>query len=567
MAGFVLAATVFSATSGGTASAQTASTAVLVGAGDISNCNTENDQATAKLLDGIAGTVVTLGDNVYPDGTASQFTDCYHPTWGRHKARTRPSPGNHDHHVQAAAGYFEYFGAAAGVAGKGWYSYDQGGWHIVVLNSECSDVGGCDPSSPQGKWLAADLAASTNPCKLAYWHKPLFSSGFHGPNRFMKPLWDALYAAGADVILNGHDHIYERFAPQNPSGQADPAGIRQFTVGTGGGGLTSVVAAQPNSEVRNDSVFGVLKLTLQPGRYDWQFVPIAGSTFTDTGSGSCGAGGTAGPNAAPIANAGADQQINSAPPAVATLNGTASTDDTSITRYAWTKVSGPTATINSPGSATTTVSLSATGSYTFRLTVTDGAGLTSSDTVVVTLTQSAATTWTGTVSTGAADAEEDASTGKVILNDADLDLVRDIRTDKIVGIRFKSVNIPANAVIQSAYLQFRSDEVQTEGTSLTIQGFATSNLTSFTTGKSGISTRPRTTAISWVSVPGWTAAGLAGSGQRTPNLAGVVQQIVRLPGWAPNNALGFIITGTGKRTADSYEGGYATQLIVTYTLP
>ena len=564
MAGFVLAATVFSAAPGATASAQTASTAVLVGAGDISNCNTDKDEATAKLLDGIAGTVATLGDNVYPDGTSSQFTDCYHPTWGRHKARTRPSPGNHDHHMQSAAGYFDYFGTAAGTAGQGWYSYELGGWHIIVLNSECSEVGGCDPNSPQGKWLAADLAASTNPCKLAYWHKPLFSSGVHGPNRFMKPLWDALYPAGVDVILNGHDHIYERFARQNPSGQADPAGIRQFTVGTGGGGLTSVVAVQPNSEARNDTVFGVLKLTLQPGRYDWQFVPIAGSTFADTGAGNCGSSGA---NTAPQANAGPDQQINSSAPATATLNGTASTDDAGITRYAWAKVSGPAATVNSPGSATTTVSLSATGSYTFSLTVTDAAGLTSTDTVLVTLTQTAVTTWSRSISTGAGDAEEDASTGKVILNDDDLDLVRDLRTDKIVGLRFTSVNIPANAVIQSAYLQFRSDENQSEATSLTIQGFATSNLTSFTTGKSGISTRPRTTAITWTSLPGWTAAGLAGSAQRTPNLVGIVQQIIRLPGWAPNNALGFVITGTGKRTADSYEGGFATQLIVTYTLP
>jgi hypothetical protein len=305
---FVVFATVLWTGLGDTASAL--ETGVLVGAGDISNCRTEKDEATAKLLDGITGTVATLGDNVYPDGAASQFTDCYDPTWGRHKARTRPSPGNHDHHIQGAAGYFEYFGSAAGTPGQGWYSYELGGWHVVVLNSECSEVGGCDPNSPQGKWLAADLASSTNPCLLAYWHKPLFSSGVHGPNRFMKPLWDALYTAGADVILNGHDHIYERFARQNPSGQADPSGIRQFTVGTGGAGLTSIVAVQPNSEVRNDTAFGVLKLTLEPGRYDWQFVPIAGSTFTDIGTGDCG---TAAGNVAPKANCRLSRHGNSVP--------------------------------------------------------------------------------------------------------------------------------------------------------------------------------------------------------------------------------------------------------------
>ncbi|HSL25597.1 MAG TPA: metallophosphoesterase, partial [Acidimicrobiia bacterium] len=253
---------------------------VLVGAGDISTCSTERDEATAQLLDDIPGTVATFGDGVYPDGTIADYTGCYDPTWGRHKARTRPSSGNHDYHTPGAAGYFEYFGAAAGTPGQGYYSYDLGGWHVLVLNSECLEVGGCDPASPQGQWLQADLAASANPCKLAYWHKPLFSSGFHGGESGVRPLWAALYAAGADVILNGHDHIYERFARQDPNGAADSAsGIRQFTVGTGGAGLTSVVAVQPNSELRNETDHGVLKLSLQPGRYDWEFVPIAGLGF------------------------------------------------------------------------------------------------------------------------------------------------------------------------------------------------------------------------------------------------------------------------------------------------
>ena len=259
---------------------------VFVGAGDIANCGNSNDEATAKLLDSIPGTIFTVGDNAYPDGTASQFTDCYAPTWGRHKDRTRPAPGNHDYHTAGAAGYFNYFGAAAGDPGKGYYSYNLGAWHIISLNSEVT-------SSAQEQWLRADLAANNSRCTLAYWHHPRFSSGQHGNSTRSQAFWQALYDAGADVVLNGHDHTYERFAPQNPSGQADPnRGIREFVVGTGGAGLYPFPTTQPNTEVRNNTTFGVLKLTLHATSYDWQFVPIAGQTFTDSGSADCVGSGT-----------------------------------------------------------------------------------------------------------------------------------------------------------------------------------------------------------------------------------------------------------------------------------
>jgi PKD repeat protein/uncharacterized protein YjiK len=262
---------------------------VLVGAGDIARCDSGNDEETAALLDDVAGTVFTLGDNAYPDGTAAEFNDCYDPSWGRHKARTRPAPGNHDYHTTGASGYFDYFGAAAGNPGEGYYSYDVGDWHIIVLNSECSEVGGCETTSPQGVWLEADLAANPSTCTLAYWHIPLFSSdSVQGTDPDVRDFWSMLYAAGADIVLNGHAHTYERFAPQNPNGVADPDhGIREFIVGTGGGGLYSVGTIQPNSEVREDNTHGVLKLSLNPGSYDWEFIPIAGQTFTDSGSASC----------------------------------------------------------------------------------------------------------------------------------------------------------------------------------------------------------------------------------------------------------------------------------------
>jgi len=262
--------------------------AVLVGAGDIASCRYDEDEETAKLLDNIPGTVFTLGDNAYPDGTDSEFSDCYDPTWGRHKARTRPASGNHDYHISGASGYFNYFGAAAGETGKGYYSYNLGEWHVIVLNSQCGEIGGCDRDSPQGQWLQADLAANPSVCSLAYWHNPRFSSGRHGSSSSMQDFWELLYDAGADVVLNGHDHSYERFAPQDPNGVADPErGIRQLVVGTGGASLYSFNTIQPNSEVRNNDTHGVLKLTLHPTSYNWEFIPIAGQTFTDSGSASC----------------------------------------------------------------------------------------------------------------------------------------------------------------------------------------------------------------------------------------------------------------------------------------
>jgi len=262
----------------------------MVGAGDIASCSSSGDEATATLLDGIDGTVFNLGDNVYDSGTASEFANCYNPTWGRHKARTKPSPGNHEYGTAGAAGYFGYFGAAAGDPSKGYYSYNVGDWHVVVLNSNLScAVVSCAPGSPQEQWLRADLAANTKLCTLAYWHHPRFNSGAeHGNDLDVSPLWDALYQYNADVILNGHEHIYERFAPQNPSGGADNArGIREFIVGTGGRSHYTFGTIQPNSEVRNSNSYGVLKLTLSASGYSWQFVPVAGATFTDSGSGSC----------------------------------------------------------------------------------------------------------------------------------------------------------------------------------------------------------------------------------------------------------------------------------------
>jgi hypothetical protein len=260
----------------------------LVGAGDISRCDSTGDTATAKLLDSISGTVFTAGDNAYQEGTLWQFNNCYDPTWGRHKSRTKPTVGNHEYRTPGASGYFDYFGAAAGDRGEGYYSYNRGAWHIIALNSMCAYVqGGCEPGSEMLTWLKNDLANHPSRCTLAYFHKPLFSSGYSRGNPVVKPLWDVLYNHHADVIVSGHDHVYERFARQTPSGALDEQGIREFVVGTGGAELGGFNYTARHSQVRNANTYGVLKLTLNSASYSWKFVPVAGKTFTDSGTTSC----------------------------------------------------------------------------------------------------------------------------------------------------------------------------------------------------------------------------------------------------------------------------------------
>ena len=265
------------------------------GAGTSANCRQRS--VSDLLVNAGLAAVLPLGDNQYECGGSQAFVQSYDQSWGRVKAITRPVVGNHEYLTSGgtscdasnagANGYFTYFGSASGTAGKGYYSYEVGSWHIVALNSNCEDAGGCGPGSPQGQWLTADLAAHPTACTLAYWHIPLFSSGGRAaPNSL--PLWQTLYAAGADVILNGHDHVYERFAPQNPSGQRDEGrGIREFVVGTGGANHTPFATVAPNSQVRDAATYGVLRLKLHPTSYEWQFVPEASGSFGDSGTGPC----------------------------------------------------------------------------------------------------------------------------------------------------------------------------------------------------------------------------------------------------------------------------------------
>ncbi len=251
-----------------------------------------HQQATSDLLVGAGlAVVLPLGDIQYNSASLSNILAVYDPTWGRVKSISRPIIGNHE---GSGTGYFDYFNGVgvadgpAGVRGKGWYSFDVGTWHLVALNSNCDDVE-CTAGSEQEQWLRADLAAHPTSCTLAYWHHARYSSGHDDDNTFMQPLWEALDDAGAEIVLSGHSHNYERVAPVDRNGTINQAeGMRQFVVGTGGAFFTGGLGSRiPQSEVVQGDTFGVLFLTLHPTSYDWRFVPEAGKTFADSGSAAC----------------------------------------------------------------------------------------------------------------------------------------------------------------------------------------------------------------------------------------------------------------------------------------
>jgi hypothetical protein len=268
---------------------------VLIGAGDIGYCGSElpydGDEKTADLIKSVLSqepnaTVFTAGDSVYGSGTLTEIMKCFEPSWGQFKERIRPSPGNHDYMTDQGAPYYAYFGAAAGEAGKGYYSYDLGDWHIVALNSNCDDIA-CGPDSQQVKWLQDDLRKSGKLCSLMYWHHPRFSSGLGGGLGSVSTFWKTAVEMGVEVVVNGNDHNYERFSPLDAVGNADPNGTRLFVVGTGGSELRGLGIPQPNSEVRYSGTNGVIMFRLFPGRYEWKFIPVQDISLTDAGTGVC----------------------------------------------------------------------------------------------------------------------------------------------------------------------------------------------------------------------------------------------------------------------------------------
>ena len=268
------------------ASQAVAGAPVITAAGDIGHQGEPDapQRRTARLVLSIEPTAaLTLGDNQYPDGELADFMASYDPTWGRFKNITRPVPGNHDYHTAGADGYFDYFGQRAHRSNGGYYSFDLGAWHLVAVNSGPGSI-----SNAQLDWIRDDLLRSDAMCELAYWHHPRWSSGTnHGSDEDMAALWQALYGQGVDVVLNGHEHNYERFAPLSPSGDREPrTGIREFVVGTGGAGSYPFGDPIPGSQRRITDVFGVLRMTLQNDGYTWAFVRANGRV-SDNGHHGC----------------------------------------------------------------------------------------------------------------------------------------------------------------------------------------------------------------------------------------------------------------------------------------
>jgi Calcineurin-like phosphoesterase len=424
-ASLVLALIAAALWAGGPAVGQVGGDPVLVGAGDIALCRSPEAVArveataallAAELLANSGVTVATFGDNAYPKGAATDFAECYDPFWGQFKERTRPSPGNHEYETPGASGYFNYFGAAAGDPNEGYYSYDLGSWHVISLNSNCSSVpGGCAAGSPQEQWLREDLAAHSNTCTLAYWHHPRFSSGFHGDETSVAPFWDALYQAGADVVLNGHDHNYERFAPQNPGGQADPTqGIREFVVGTGGAEFRSIEGIKPNSESQIADTIGIIKMTLHPDGYDWQFLTAPVGAVEDTGSARCHGAPTGPPSSTTgVSTTGATGTT------AATTTSTAgtTTSTTGIVTRTTTGTTGATTSITRSTGTTTGTTAGTTGKTGTTTRTTTGTTTGTPGTSTGTITGASTDATSGASNTGAATTGDTTSANENVIRD------------------------------------------------------------------------------------------------------------------------------------------------------
>jgi hypothetical protein len=565
VSGFISVSNPWGSVSSVAAFVSISSPAVLVGAGDITNCRGAEEQV-AQILDVTPGTVFTTGDNAY-SAWANIFNNCYDPSWGRHKTRTRPAVGNADYATPGAAGYFNYFGANAGEPGKGYYSYDIANWHVVTLNSQCDEAGGCERDSAQGIWLRENLAKNPNVCTVAIWHHARYSSA-HGPDARLIDIWKILYDSGVELVLNGHDHNYERFEFQDPYGNVDPNGIRQIIAGTGGIDLDPLGAIAPNSLVNNADTHGVLELTLNTGTYDWEFLPVAGGLFTDSGTGTCRL-----VNQPPVVIGGPDLAVYW--PDAAQLNGRVLDDGypTFPGSYLtdWSQVSGPgTANFFDGTQAETAVNFSELGRYVLRLSGDDG-DLVSTDDIEVLVTEPGVqiSNVQYRIAGSNNDVEEMVSNGVIDLISSDLEFIKDPRSlinDQLVGMRFTGVNVPPGADIWNAYIQFQVDEATVDPTTLSIAAEAADNSAGFTAATGNISARAvTTTTAAWLPAP-WTEAGLAGIDQRTPDLSQVIQEVTDRPGWTSGNAMTLLVSGSGRRTAESYDGnaGAAPLLVIEY---
>ncbi len=535
---------------------------VLLAAGNIASCDSSGDERTAALLDRLPeATVAAVGNLVTRAVTPEAYPTCFGPTWGRSPHRLAV-PGNQDAHLPDAAGYRAWVGAPPGA--PTWYSTDVGSWHVIGLDTNCEAAGGCGLGSPQGLWLAADLAAHPAACTLVLAHRPRYSSGRSGGDRDLVALWELLRAHNVDVVLSSHDGHYERFAPQNAYAQPDPGGIRQFVVGTGGADLDPPPAASgpdraaaPLSEVLDASSLGVLQLELEDGAYTWSFLPAAGSTFHDTGRAGCNADPPAfaplgitiaGPSAGAPAPAGAAIAAAVTDPAG---SGPAATGSVVIH---WTSdLDGDVGT----GATLPTADLSP---GTHRLVAHARRSPISFGTAAVAVTVPGPGGAPPVVAASAAaaaddDAEEEIDRGTVTIDSGDLELVDDDEP-QLVGIRFPGLNVPTGARIVRAWIQLTADSEEAPPTDahLELRAEAIKDAPPFSAVARDVSRRTLTErSVPWDPAP-WFDPDDRTDAQRTPNLAPVVQEVVDRPGWSPGNALVVVVSGTGTRTAAAAAG-------------
>ena len=518
------------------------------GNGSANSCREMN---TSNLLvnAGLSG-VLVLGDNQYYCGGYTAFLESYDPSWGRVKPITYPAVGNHEYLTSGgtdcnaanggATGYFKYFGSAAGQQGQGYYSFDIGTWHIIALNSNCGDAGGCSATSPQGLWLANDLKTHTNFCTLAFWHIPLFSSGGRANNN-SKAFWQLLYDNNADLILSAHDHIYERFAAQTPSGTLDTTrGIREFIVGTGGANHTSIVSVAPNSELRNADTFGVMKLTLHPTSYDWNFVPEAGKTFTDSGSTAChGATSDTTPPTAP-----ANLTATAVSPSQVNLSWNASTDNVGVTGYTVYRNGSPIATTS--GANTTSysdTSVAAATTYTYTVDAIDGAGNHSPPSGPVSVTTPSGTVHTLTL-TPVADSYVDSSNPTATHGTS-----TQLRVDGSPQV--------------NSYLRFDLSSVPGTITGLSLKVFAASSSTAGYAVRSVADNTWSESTLDWANAPptGSANAGTSGAFAGNTWTTADVSPLINGNGLLSMAMIGINGTAVG---FSSREGANQPQLVVSY---
>ena len=545
----------------------------IMGAGDIGGSNLADSGSTGDLIRAAnPSAVFTLGDNAYSNGTAADYAARYEPSWGSFRDKTHPVPGNHEYNLGPADGYVGYFGASAvanPVDGGLYYAWDVGnGWRAYALNTEIDVLGA------QLTWLQNDLAANPGLHYILQTHHARYTSGGnHSGSARICPLWNAIAATGGlELVLTGHEHSYERFAKMDCAGNRTDTGARSFVVGSGGNRLYPAGTVQPGSEFFNNTDFGVLELVLRDTSYEWAFVASGrgydGASSVATGNtgarldiGSEPTHRAASPgNLAPTVNAGVDVVTSQSSSAV--LDGTVADDGLPAPPGAvtttWSKVSGPGIVTFTDAAATdTTASFSASGDYVLRLAASDSA-FTSSDTVGVTVQPAAGSdlqTVQVRVAAGANDAEQVVG-GSTTLGSSDLELVADGAIQQVVGIRFPGVQIPVGAAVTRAYVQFQTDEASTVATTLTIRLEDHPNPAAYTTGTGTVTARAVTGNVAWAP-PGWPTVGAAGLDQRTPDLSGLVRAAVNRAGWAPGNALALQFSGTGRRTAEAFEGSAA----------